>query len=86
MPLPAAPTVAPNNKTTRHQANNELLLKGLLCAFIGGAVLGLPYFITSPEWRSILAQSQWIGWFGVVLGLAFIVLHLRRRLAATRQN
>ena len=79
MPLPAAPTRSPNNKTTRHSANNELMLKGVLCTLIGLGVLVTPYFITSPGMQSIVAQSAVVGWFALVLGLAFVSVFLSRR-------
>lgn len=84
MPLPAAPTRSPNNKTTRHSANNELMLKGVLCTLIGLGVLVTPYFVTSPGMQGIVAQSHLVGWFALVLGIAFMALYLRRRLAADK--
>lgn len=84
MPLPSAPTRSPNNKTTRHSANNELMLKGVLCTLIGLGVLVTPYFITSPGMQNIVAQSQLVGWFALVLGVAFMGLYLRRRMAAAK--
>ena len=84
MPLPTAPTRSPNNKTTRHSANNELMLKGVLCTLIGVGVLVTPYFVTSPGMQNIVAQSQLVGWFALVLGIAFMGLYLRRRLAPTK--
>ena len=84
MPLPAAPTRSPNNKTTRHSANNELMLKGVLCTLIGLGVLITPYFISSPGMQSIVAKSQLVGWFALVLGIAFMGLYIRRRLAAAK--
>jgi len=48
---------------------------------IGLGVLLSPYFITSPGMQSIVAQSGLVGWFALVLGLAFIGLYVRRRLA-----
>lgn len=84
MPLPTAPTRSPNNKTTRHSANNELMLKGVLCTLIGLGVLITPYFISSPGMQSIVAKSQLVGWFALVLGIAFMGLYVRRRLAAAK--
>ena len=84
MPLPNPPTRSPNNKATRHSANNELMLKGVLCTLIGLGVLVTPYFVTSPGMQGIVAQSQLVGWFALVLGIAFMGLYVRRRLAATK--
>ena len=86
MPLPAAPAQKPNVPARRAaasalKANNELLVKGLLCLLIGAGVLVSPYFITSPGMQSIVAQSSLVGWFAVVLGAAFVGLYARRRMA-----
>jgi hypothetical protein len=88
MPLPAAPDQKPNVPARRAaasalKANNELLIKGVLCLLIGGGVLLSPYFITSPGMQSIVAQSTLVGWFAVVLGAAFVGLYARRRMAAS---
>jgi len=76
MPLPPPPIRRHSNK-----ANNELLVKGLLCVLIGLAVLVSPYFITSPGMQGIVANSSLVGWFALVLGLGFIGVYVRRRLA-----
>ena len=81
MPLPTAPTQKPNNPGNRLQANTDLLIKGLLCTFIGLGVLVSPYFITSPGMQGIVARSTLVGWFALVLGLAFIGLYAKRRLS-----
>ena len=84
MPLPPAPTRSPTNNASRNTANNELALKGILCTLIGLGVLVSPYFITSPGMQGIVAKSQLVGWFALVLGIAFLVLYGRRRLKTAR--
>ena len=84
MPLPCAPTRSPANKASRHTANNELALKGILCTLIGLGVLVSPFFISSPGMQGIVAKSQLVGWFALVLGIAFLVLYGRRRLKTAR--
>ena len=71
-----------SNKASQAQAkaNNELLIKGFLCLFIGLGVVITPYFITSPGMQGIVAKSALVGWFALVLGVAFIGLYVRRRL------
>lgn len=81
MPLPTAPTQQPNNNSARSKANNELLFKGILCSLIGLGVLVSPYFISSPGMQGIVAKSALVGWFALVLGLAFVGLYVRRRMA-----
>ena len=80
MPLPQAPTEQPAKKTNA-KANNELAIKGILCIMIGLGVVVSPYFITSPGMQSIVASSAAVGWFALVLGLAFVGLYARRRIA-----
>ena len=85
MPLPNAPTRRPNNSANRQsgkKANNDLLIKGILCALIGLGVLLSPYFVTSPGMQGIVANATLVGWFALVLGVAFIGLYLRRRMTA----
>ena len=62
------------------KANNELAIKGILCILIGLGVIVSPYFITSPGLQGIVAKSAAVGWFALVLGLAFIGLYARRRM------
>jgi hypothetical protein len=80
MPLPQAPTQQPNKKTNS-KANNELAMKGILCIMIGLAVVVSPYFINSPGMQGIVAKSAAVGWFALVLGLAFVGVYARRRIA-----
>lgn len=45
-----------------------MILRGLLCALIGAAVLLSPPYIASPGMRAAIAGSWLVGWFAVVLG------------------
>ena len=78
MPLPQAPTQKSVNKINT-RANNELAIKGILCALIGLGVLLSPYAITSPGMQGIVGKSALVGWFALVLGLACLGLYARRR-------
>ena len=83
MPLPPAPAQKPVNKIADKvsvKASNELAIKGILCILIGLGVVVSPYFIKSPSMQTIVAQSAVVGWFALVLGLAFVGLYARRRL------
>jgi hypothetical protein len=87
MPLPAAPDQKPVIPARRLaasalKANNELMIKGILCVLIGLGVLVSPHFISSPGMQGIVAKSALVGWFALVLGAAFIGLYARRRMAA----
>ncbi len=88
MPLPEAPTRRPNNPASRQadtKANNDVLIKGILCIMIGLGVVVSPYFITSPGMQGIVANTAVVGWFSLVLGLAFIGVYIKRRLAAAKK-
>ncbi|MDB5886986.1 MAG: hypothetical protein JWR74_3157 [Polaromonas sp.] len=63
-----------------------MLLKGVLCVLIGLGVLVSPYFITSPGMQGIVANASLVGWFALVLGVAFIGLYVRRRLTAQTRH
>lgn len=89
MPLPTPPTRRPNNLASRQadrKTQHDLLIKGILCALIGVGVLASPYFITSPGMQGIVAQASLVGWFSLVLGCAFIGVHVWRRLTASTKN
>ena len=79
MPLPPTPTLKPVKKIDL-KANNELAIKGILCILIGLGVVVSPHFITSPGMQGIVASSAAVGWFALVLGLAFMGLYARRRM------
>ena len=79
MPLPPTPTLKPVTNVDL-KANNELAIKGILCILIGLGVVVSPYFITSPGMQGIVASSAAVGWFALVLGLAFMGLYARRRM------
>lgn len=53
-------------------SDKDLLIKGLLVAIIGVVVLGGPYIARSDAVRDLLLKSTVVGWFALVLGLAFI--------------
>ena len=81
MPSPANRPASPANK-----ADKELLFKGVTCALIGLVVLIAPYVARSPSVQDIMAQSALVGWFALVLGVAFLVQYgLRQRAAQRRQ-
>jgi hypothetical protein len=81
MPLLKTPTPQPHKKLNKVsiKANNELAIKGILCILIGLGVVLSPYFITSSGMQDIVAKSAAVGWFALLLGLAFVGLYARRR-------
>ncbi len=86
MPLPKSPTRRPRQPASRQpdkKASQELLFKAILLGLIGLGVLLSPYFITSPGMQGIVAQASVVGWFALVLGVAFLGLYLKRRVAAS---
>ncbi len=58
---------------------HDLLIKGGLCGGIGLAVLLAPQFMAPSPVRDTIAQSAVVGWFALVLGLAFAGQYLWRR-------
>lgn len=93
MPLPKPPTRQPRQPASRQlqnkaampgKARQELLFKAILLGLIGLGVLLSPYFLTSPGIQGIVAQASVVGWFALVLGLAFLGLYLKQRLAASK--
>ena len=59
--------------------DSELLFKGAICALIGAIILVAPYVARSTGVRELMAQGHVVGWFALVLGLAFVVQFLVRR-------
>lgn len=80
-----APTDKPRNATAR-KADKELLFKGVTCALIGLVILLAPYVARSDSVRDLMSQAALVGWFALVLGIAFGVQYgLRRAKAGRRQ-
>ena len=71
MPLPSAPK---NSKS-----RNEILIKGMTIALIGVIILLAPVFKPESGIGQLFAQSYLVGWFALVLGLAFIGQYLLTR-------
>ena len=72
MPLPSAPQ--------KSKSRNEILIKGLTIALIGIIILLAPVFKPESGIGQLFAQSYLVGWFALVLGLAFIGQFLWNRL------
>ncbi|MCW5629633.1 MAG: hypothetical protein KIT47_12275 [Rhodoferax sp.] len=68
------------------KANKDLLIKGVLCALIGAVILLAPYVARSSSVQELMAGASVVGWFSLVLGLAFIGLFVRRQVAAARRR
>ncbi len=66
--------------------NTDLLQRGIMCALIGLAVLISPSFMAPTGMRDTIAGSALVGWFALVLGVAFLGLYIRRRTSARRQK
>ena len=82
MPLPQKPIQQPRKNPdvkASAKASTDLAIRGILCIMIGLGVVVSPYFITSPGMQGIVASSAAVGWFALILGLAFLGLYARRR-------
>ena len=66
-------------KPTTRKENTDLLQRGILCALIGLAVLVSPYFMEPTGMRDAIAGSRLVGWFALVLGIAFLGVYARRQ-------
>ncbi|MEK9803698.1 MAG: hypothetical protein VW475_09885 [Curvibacter sp.] len=65
--------------------DQDLLFKGLVIALIGAAILLGPYVARSPAVLELLIGGRVVGWFALVLGLAFLGQYFLRR-RARRQS
>ena len=82
MPAPLDTSRTP--KATK--ADKELLFKGVTLALIGLVILLAPYVARSASVRDLMGQVALVGWFALVLGIAFGVQYgLRRAKAGRRQ-
>ncbi len=88
MPLPAPPTRKGDNVAhgqqpkNRSKNDNDVLIKGILCALIGAIILIAPYVARSPSVQELMGSAFVVGWFALVLGCAFFALAAKRRMAA----
>ena len=78
MPAPLDTSRTP--KATK--ADKELLFKGVTLALIGLVILLAPYVARSTSVRDLMGQVALVGWFALVLGGAFIVQYVVRRVRA----
>ncbi|WP_249729180.1 hypothetical protein [Acidovorax sp. CCYZU-2555] len=69
----------PNSIPAQHQANNDLLIKGVTCAIIGLVVLVAPFFMQASDLSNLFRQGYIVGWFALALGAAFVIQGLVRR-------
>lgn len=63
----------------RRKADQELLFKGIVIALIGVVVLLGSHFARSPAVQELLTGGRVVGWFALVLGLAFLGQYFLRR-------
>lgn len=71
-PAPSRPPQAPVPSAAERRQASELLFKGVTCALIGMVILLAPYYARSLSVRDLMGQIHVVGWFALVLGLAFI--------------
>jgi uncharacterized membrane protein HdeD (DUF308 family) len=82
MPPPAPPP----SKAAAIKANKELLFKSVTLALIGLVILLAPYVARSTSVRELMSQAALVGWFALVLGIAFGVQYGMRRAKAGRRQ
>ncbi|KAF1048799.1 hypothetical protein [Xylophilus sp.] len=71
-------------KRSREQDERDLLFKGVVLALIGGGILAAPYLARSQSVRELMAGATVVGWFALVLGIAFVAQYLVRRARRAR--
>jgi VIT1/CCC1 family predicted Fe2+/Mn2+ transporter len=69
------------SKSLQAAKEKEMLIKGILIAFIGALILLAPHFMAPTELRDILASSYLVGWFSLLLGGVFVAQVVARRWA-----
>jgi len=75
-----------SRKANATKADKELLFKGVTLALIGLVILLAPYVARSSSVRDLMTQAALVGWFALMLGIAFGVQYgLRRAKAGRRQ-
>lgn len=79
-----SPQIPPSRSAPARKADKELLFKGVTCALIGLVILLAPYLARSASVRKLMAQAALVGWFALVLGIAFVVQYAVRRKQARR--
>lgn len=77
-------SVSMTKKPPTRKENTDLLQRGILCALIGLAVLISPLFMAPNGMREVVAGSALVGWFALVLGVAFLGLYFRRRVGSAK--
>ena len=78
-----APLPSPRKPATS-KADKEVLFKGVTCALIGLVILLAPFVARSPGVRELMGQASLVGWFALVLGLAFMAQYGLRRAKSRR--
>lgn len=73
------PPSAPQKSNAPRKNRNEILIKGMTIALIGLIILVAPLLKPDSSIGQLFAQSSLVGWFALILGLAFIVQFLLRR-------
>jgi uncharacterized membrane protein len=74
-----------SRSTFRQPTASDTLVRGVILALIGLIVLIAPHFMhPSSPLRDMLVHAHVVGWFALVLGLAFIGKDGLRRLREKR--
>lgn len=66
------------SKSSSRKQDNDVLFKGVVCALIGAVILLAPYFARSPSVQELMSQAYIVGWFALILGVAFLALYAVR--------
>lgn len=72
------------SSSVRKSTASDVLVKGVILALIGLVLLIAPHFMGATSLRDMFVQAQTVGWFALVLGLAFVAKDGLRRLRERR--
>ena len=70
--------------SVRKPTASDVLVKGVILALIGLVLLIAPHFMGATPLRDMFSQAQVVGWFALVLGIAFIARDTLHRLRQRR--
>ncbi len=75
------PAAEKKEEARARKADQDLRFKGVVITLIGAAVLLGPLLSRSPAVQELLTEARVVGWFALVLGLAFLGQYFLRRRA-----
>ena len=63
----------------QRKSDQELLIKGIILVLIGLVIVVSPHVMQTDIVQGLFAKAPAVGWFSLVLGVAFVVRFSMRR-------